>query len=321
MVAKKFAIPAVGAAALVVGGVAAKRLISQWEKNPDPLGGKPLEFPDGVTRSVAMPDGAMINTVLAGEGPTIVCVHGLTSNHLDWAPLAPLLMEAGYSVLAIEQRGHGSSTPGESGYGSAQLGDDLAVVFEALDVEAAALMGHSMGGMAAMSYAVRHPDAFTRRVERLVLVATASSMRTVRHTLGLLIGGLPIPTVLRPPDDRMRVSAGLGAFGARPSLHMIDQSIAQFSRVDEPVRAAATAALREHHVTDRLDTITVPTLVIGGTRDQLIRPKQVEDLAAGIHGSQLEMYRDAGHMVIWERHREMASVIETFLAPSNSMSG
>lgn len=319
MVAKKFAIPAVGAVALVVGGVAAKRLIARWEKNPDPLRGEPLDFPNGITRTVALPDGAAINTILAGEGPTIVCVHGLTSNHRDWAPIAPLLMDAGYSVLAVEQRGHGASTAGEAGYGSAQLGDDLAVVFDELDITAAALMGHSMGGMAAMSYAVRHPAAFAARVERLVLVATASSMRSVRHTLGLLIGGLPIPDVLRPPDDRMRVSAGLGAFGARPSLHMIDQSIAQFSQVDEPVRAAATAALREHDVTELLDTITVPTLVIGGTRDQLIRPHQVEELAEGISGAQLEMYNGAGHMVIWERHREMASVIEAFISRSTSL--
>lgn len=313
MVHKKFVIPAVGAAALILGGLASKRLTAQWAKNPDPLEGRPLSFPNGQVRTVDLPDGASINTVLVGSGPTIVCVHGLTSNHLDWGPIAPLLIDAGYSILAIDQRGHGDSTPGDAGYGSAQLGDDLAAVFEALDVHAVALMGHSMGGMASMSYAVNHPGSFGARVQTLILVATAGSLRTFRHTLGLLIGGLPIPEVLRPEDERMRVSAGLGAFGARPSLHMIDQSIAQFGTCAEPVRTAATAALREHDVSDLLHSIRVPSLVIGGSRDQLIRPSQVERLAAAIDGSTLEMYRDAGHMVIWERHAEMATLITDWL--------
>ncbi len=309
MVHKKFVVPALGAVALVAGGAAASRLIRQWAKNPDPLKGKSLSFPDGEHRSVDLPDGATINTILAGEGPTIVVVHGLTSNHLDWGPMAPLLIDAGFSVLAIEQRGHGQSTAGTAGFGSAQLGDDLAVVFEALDIKAAALMGHSMGGMASMSYAVHHGAAFYERVERLVLVATAGSLRTARHTVGLAVGGLTIPDLLRPPDDRLRVGTGLGAFGARPSLNMVDQAIAQFARCDENVRVLATAALRAHDVVDHLYTISVPTLVIGGTRDQLIRPYQVERLAEGIPGSQLEMFPGAGHMVIWERHVEMATRI------------
>jgi len=313
MVDNKFVIPAIAAAALVVGGVAAKRLVAQWAKNPDPLDGEPLRFPAGQVRSVEMPDGALINTVLTGSGPTVVCVHGLTSNHLDWAPIVESLINARYSVLAIDQRGHGESTAGSAGFGSGQLADDLAVVFETLDIHAVALMGHSMGGMAAMSFAVTHPTMFTKRVQSLILVATAASLRTVRHSVAMRVGGLGIPEVVRPKDERLRVSVGLGAFGARPSLHMIDQSIAQFRTCPDDVRAAATAALRHHHVIDQLDTVEVPALVIGGTRDQLIRPNQVEDLAARIAGSRLQMYTGAGHMVIWERHAEMATLIARWL--------
>lgn len=313
MVQKRFVIPLMGTAALVGGGLAARRLIATWAKNPDPLAGVPLTFPPGEQRSVELPDGAVINTIHAGTGPVIVCVHGLTSNHLDWAPLAPLLIDAGYSVLAIEQRGHGASTPGVDGYGSAQLGDDLARVFDALDINAVALVGHSMGGMASMAYAVDQSERFHERVGTLVLVATAASLRTVRHRLGLLIGGLPIPDAVRPIDERMRVSAGLGTFGERPSLHMVDQAVAQFGTCPEPVRAAATAALRDHHVEEFLDRIRVPTLVIGGTRDQLIRPAQVQQLAAGITDARLEMYQGAGHMVIWERHQEMAELLIEWL--------
>ena len=313
MVQRKMAIPAAAVLALGAGAAAAHMLVSNWKKNPDPLGGEPLRFPEGLERAVQLPDGALINTVTVGDGPTIVCVHGLTSNRNDWAPMAPTLLDAGFQLLAIDQRGHGGSTSGAAGFGATQLGDDLSVVFEALDVHAVALMGHSMGGMASMSYAVHHPDAFHERVDALVLVATAASLKTARHRIGLLLGGYVIPEFFRPQNDRLRVTTGLSAFGARPSLHMIDQAIEQFRSCSEAVRAVATGGLRDHDVHDLLDAIDVPTYVIGAERDQLIRPQQVRALADGIDGAELEMLDEAGHMLIWERHTQVAELVSAWL--------
>lgn len=319
MVKKRAAIPAIGVSALVAGGVAGHQLISRWRKNPDPLRGHPLEFPDGQRRIVELSDGARINTVTVGEGPIIVCVHGLTSNEDDWAPMAPLLLDAGFQLVAINQRGHGGSTEGSAGFGSTQLGEDLAEIFESLDLHAHALMGHSMGGMASMAYAVHHPQQFRQRVSSLVLIATAASLRTPRHELGLLLGGVTLPDALQPPHDRLRVGTGLGAFGARPSLHMIDLAIAQFQRCSESVRSGATGALRGHDVRHLLHEISVPALVIGGTRDQLIRPQQVEVLAEGIANSTLEMHDRAGHLLIWERHEDVSQSIVDWLCQSVEM--
>lgn len=313
MVQKKFTIPAVGIGVLAAGGFLGQRLISKWRINPDPLDGKPAEFPSGIVRPVTLPDGAVINTVTVGEGPTIVCVHGLTTNRNDWGPMAPALLDAGFTLLAVEQRGHGESTEGTAGYGSKQLGDDLAVVLETLDVEAIAVMGHSMGGMAAMAYAVDHPDAFHRRVASLILLATAASMRTGRHAIALRLGGLVIPEALQPPESRLRVATGLMAFGARPSLHMIDQIIGHFRTCPDDVRAKATAALADHHVEDQLASVHVPALVVGASRDQMIRPFQVEQLAEALANSRLEMLPSAGHMVIWERHEQLTTMIIDWL--------
>lgn len=313
MVQKKFTLPALAIGVVAASGFVGHRLISTWRSNPDPLGGKPVEFPEGIVRPVTMPDGATINTVTVGNGPTIVCVHGLTTNRNDWGPMAPALLDAGFTLLAVEQRGHGESTAGTAGYGSTQLGDDLAVVLETLDVEAIAVMGHSMGGMAAMAYAVDHPEAFHERVSSLVLLATAASMRTGRHAIALRLGGLTIPGALQPPDDRLRVGTGLLVFGARPSLHMIDQIIAQFRRCSDEVRTQATSSLLDHHVEEHLDEIDVPALVVGASRDHLIRPLQVEQLAEGLANSRLEMLPSAGHMVIWERHEELTTMIIDWL--------
>lgn len=314
MVQKRVALPAVGLGLLAAGGLAGRTIVRRWRDNPDPLDGQPVRFPDGERRTVQLPDGAEIMTVTVGEGPTVVLVHGLTASKHDWGPIAPTLVAAGHRVIAVDQRGHGDSTPGTAGFGSTQLAADLAHVLDELDVDAAALVGHSMGGMTAMAFAIQHPAAFAARVERLVLVATAASLETARHQLGLSLGGVHIPESLVPADDRLRVGAGLGVFGRAPSLHMVDEVIDMFRACPEPVRAAATVALKDHDVVDALHTIDAPTLVIGAGRDQLIRPHQVEELARGISGATLERVPDAGHMVHWEEHDAVAQLILDHLA-------
>ena len=313
MVQKKVAIPAVGVGAVLAGGLVGRQLVSAWRKNPDPLVGRPVRFPEGHQRFIDLPDGARISTITVGEGPIVVCVHGVTASRRDWAPMTPHLLEAGFQVIVVEQRGHGDSTVGTAGFGSGQLGDDLAVVLEVLDVRSATLMGQSMGGMAVMAFAVEHATVLAERIERLVLIATAGAMSSSLQSVGLSLSGIEIPDALDPADKRLRVGAGLLAFGARPSLHMVDEAIAMFRRCPEPVRAAASPALKDHDVLDELRDLDIATLVIGGSRDQLIRPKQIDELAATIPNARKQMFDGAGHMLIWERHREVAGLVTDFV--------
>ncbi len=294
---------------------ASRRLVSRWAKNPDPLGGKPAAFPGGEQRFIELPDGARISTVTIGSGPTIVCVHGLTASRNDWGPMAPALLDAGFRLIAVEQRGHGDSTSGSAGYGSAQLGQDLSIVLQQLDIHAAALMGHSMGGMAAMAYAVDDPEQFNERVDRLILIGTAASLVIPGSAVGFKLSGIAIPDWLKPSNRRLRVGAGLSVFGKNPSLNMVDQAVESASKLPEDVRALATSALGAHNVLDRVGQISKPTLVIGGTRDLLIRPSQVRELAESIPNAELHMLPDAGHMLIWERHPTITDLVTSFIGP------
>jgi pimeloyl-ACP methyl ester carboxylesterase len=228
--------------------------------------------------------------------------------------MAPGLLDAGYQLVAVEQRGHGDSSPGTAGYGSIQLGDDLGHVLKELDIHAVALMGHSMGGMATMAFAVDQPAVLGSRVSSLVLIATAASLVAPGSKLAFRLSGVKIPARLKPAEKRLRAGARLLAFGEAPSLHMIDSAISSSGRVPEQVRAQATSALGAHDLLDRMGTIDLPTLVIGGSRDVLIRPSQVNDLADAIPGSELHMLEGAGHLIIWERHEQVNELVLSFLS-------
>lgn len=304
-----------GASGLAVssGVFARRKLLKAWRSNPDPLAGRPAKFPDGEIRRITVDDGASIETVTVGEGPTVVLVHGLTTSRHDWGPIGEHLLESGKQLITVDQRGHGGSTTGVDGYGSSRLGKDLRAVFEQLDVHAEALIGHSMGGMASMAFAVEHGDCFAERVENLVLIATAAELDTARHRAALHLGGVALPERLWPHNDRLRLGAGLFFFGREPSLNMIDEGIAAFRATPERVRTEATKSLLKHDVVGQLGEIATPTLVIGAGRDQIIFPKQVVQLADGIASAELEMFDDAGHMVIWEKHVEIAALINDLL--------
>src|ERR1051326_9285164 len=84
------------------------------------------------------------------ELPPIVLLHGLASGSHIWNLVAPLLAEHGYSVTALDQRGHGESDKPASGYDYETIIADDAEAIEALGIIKPALVGHSWGASVAL---------------------------------------------------------------------------------------------------------------------------------------------------------------------------
>lgn len=124
-----------------------------------------------LTAGVWEPAGERVATVLA--------VHGITASHMAW----PMLVEAlgDVRVVAPDLRGRGGSRDLPGPWGMVQHADDLARLLDALQVDAATVVGHSMGAFAAVRFANRYPQ----RVDGLVLID----------------GGLPLPFV-EVTDDK-----------------------------------------------------------------------------------------------------------------------
>lgn len=103
-----------------------------------------------------------------GEGPPVVCLHGLLLGSLaQWYfTVAPALSDR-HTVWMADLRGHGRSTRPSTGYDLASLRSDLRDLLDAVDVSGPVdLIGHSYGGLIALTFAMAHPE----RVHRLVLV-------------------------------------------------------------------------------------------------------------------------------------------------------
>ncbi|SEQ05560.1 Pimeloyl-ACP methyl ester carboxylesterase [Solimonas aquatica] len=129
--------------------------------------------------------GAQLATMTLGHtrNPPLVMLHGLVlGNMASWfSSIASPLADEHYVVL-YDQRGHGSSTPAARGYDLDSQADDLQAVIEGLQLPRVPdLVGHSMGALIALRYALRHPA----RVRRLVLVdAPMPASQHVAPSLG-----------------------------------------------------------------------------------------------------------------------------------------
>ena len=102
-----------------------------------------------------------------GEGPPVVCLHGLLGSGRNWVGVASALA-AGFEVVLPDLRNHGAS-PWSDEVGYPAMADDVAGLLDALGLASARLVGHSMGGKVAMTLALTAPE----RVERLVVVDIA----------------------------------------------------------------------------------------------------------------------------------------------------
>lgn len=110
------------------------------------------------------------------ELPPLVLLHGLASASHIWNLVAPLLAEHGYSVTALDQRGHGESDKPASGYDYETIIADGADAIEGLRIVKPALVGHSWGASVALQYAVTYPE----RVTSLTLVDGATNQLSQR---------------------------------------------------------------------------------------------------------------------------------------------
>ena len=306
----------------VIGGLAAalmnadRKMMDRWRMNPDQLDGVIPRFPDGEVRNVDITDGTVIHSVTAGSGPTVVLVHGLTGSRHDWGPVAARLIEAGHQVIALEQRGHGESTVGADGWGIPQNGRDLARALEALEVRDAVVVGHSMGGMAAMTMALDHPDVATQRVSALVLVATGHSFADFGAKMSLRFGSSRVTDWFVGAADRNRLATGLSVFGTDPSLFMVQAALAGAARCPDETRRGATGALSTYDITDRLGSINLSTMVVCGTNDKLTPLKDNEFIASQIPGARMHTIVGPGHMIIWEAADQLSELVETAAASS-----
>lgn len=267
-------------------------------------------------------DSSRLRVLDVGRGPTVVLVHGLAASMYSWRQTIDPLVQAGYRVVAYDNRGFGFSDKPATGYSNAAYVHLLFGLLDSLGVSDAVLVGHSMGGAIVADAALARPD----RVRGLVLVDAAGL--GVRYPFMLRVARWPI---IGPLFDHLRGRGATGgilrAIYGDPS-RVTDQEIDQYyAPIALPeFGRSLRGVLREFSFEDlqgRLGTLMTPTLVMWGTRDRLIPQTIGVAMAAGLPHSALARFQAAGHALPEENPEEFNRVLIGFLksglpaAPAN----
>lgn len=309
---------AAGAAATLAGAAyAAERVAAgRLRRRDDPDADADLAPPFDEIRSFPSHDGGAISVISRGSGPPIVLSHGVTLSVRTWVKQMESLPAAGFRTVAFDHRGHGDSSVGTEGHALDTLAADVRCVLEGMDLRDAVLVGHSMGGVAAQLFCLRHPDVAAERLAGMVLLSTLSRTSisanpVLRRTLEQLASLTPdAGGALRFRNLGLLV-ARLG-FGRNPQPSHVELTRRMILECDPATRKGAPSALLGLDLTKRLAAISVPALVIGGTHDVITPPAEARRIAKRIPGARLELLEGAGHMVMLERAEALDELITQF---------
>jgi pimeloyl-ACP methyl ester carboxylesterase len=289
---------------------------SRVRRRPDADAGVDLIPHADDVRVLDSHDGGTISVLHRGTGPTIVLCHGVTLSVRTWVKQLERLPDLGFSVFAIDSRGHGDSRVGESGHSVANLATDLRTALEELDVRDAVLVGHSMGGIAVQALAAYHPEVVEARIRGIVLLSTLA--RTVFSDARRLQRLIERHGHVLPDFGGLMARRNLGlllariGFGrdAQPShVELVRQMI---ESCDPETTRESTRALLGLDLVPDIGRIRVPTLVICGSADLITPPAESRRIAATIPGARLEMLEGGGHMLMLERTEEVDRLIADF---------
>jgi pimeloyl-ACP methyl ester carboxylesterase len=255
-------------------------------------------------RSAAIPGGAL-EYAEQGTGLPVVFLHGYTDSWRSFGSVLPHLPR-GLRAIALSQRGHGDSYRPASGYRARHFAGDVAAVLDALAIDRAVIVGHSMGTQVAQRFAIDHPE----RTLGLVLIAGYATMRD-NHVVQELAAAV---SALTDPVDPDFVAVFQQSTLAQPvPPGWLDMAVAESLKVPARVWREACAGFLQDDTSGELGRIAADTLILWGDRDEICPRSDQDTLSAGIARSRLNIYRDAGHAIHWEEPARVAADVAAFV--------
>lgn len=287
---------------------------------------KPLEFQDVnygfATQSVL--HNPSISYIDAGQGEkTIVLVHGLASNAGFWRYVIPTFAK-NYRVIAVDLPGYGKSQKDAYPYSMTFYADQIKRLTDELKLGKFILVGHSMGGQIGITFALKYPNS----LEKLVLASPAGVEEFEQGEGDWLRSVMTKSGVKKTYEDGIRRNlASNFYFWDDNKWEWMVEERARMSKAKDFDEFTYTVvrsvnAMLDEPTFNKLDKISVPTLIIYGKYDGLIpnpylNPGFTSDVfewgSKQIPNCKLYEIDNCGHMLQIERPEEFSSTVIDFI--------
>lgn len=260
---------------------------------------------------VSLPDGTRLRYVERGDpqGEPLILLHGYSDSWFSFSRVLPLL-DAGRRVIALDQRGHGRSDRPASGYGMGDLAGDVLAFMDAVGIDRAVVVGHSMGSLVAQQVAAEAPG----RVEALVLLGAGYGPSGVPAVVELVqvVGELPDPI----PTEFIREFQAGTVYAEVPAEFMATV-VSESARLPAPVwRSLIRGIVEMDPVAETVARNRTRTLIVWGDRDAVFPAEEQAALRAALPEATFLAMEETGHAPHWERPARFAEALARFVGPA-----
>jgi pimeloyl-ACP methyl ester carboxylesterase len=270
---------------------------------------------DASKKKVALPNGESLAYIDRGErsGPAVVLIHGYTDSARDWAPMLPYLSKR-YRLILVDIRGHGQSSKPECCYTRFDFAYDIKLLLDALGVQKADIIGHSLGSIIAQTFAEYWPE----RTAHVVLISStggsppdgpkkppqfdfAAEIRKLKEPIEadspFMIAWWDSPTPV-DPDFIRRQRKDAAGIPLGVWLAVLDQGLPPNLYQD---------------LQGSLPRLKAPTLLIWGGKDPIMEEDARRSLRNALPAAQVKIFDGLGHNPFWEDPRGVAAAVNGFL--------
>ena len=278
-----------------------------------------FEFRASEQFEVETRDGAKIAVYRDGPKnngkPTLLFLHGYALCAPIWSYQFDLLRED-YDLVAIDLRGHGASSVGSDGINLESYANDIYDVLHNMNLKEIVLMGHSTGGVVALSYLERYKNDADKRIVGLCLISTLAEPPQHHRTnmTEALSKFTFVGKALQTMSDLPLIGYPMARFamGKKASSSVIEFVRRAIASTDSDVATKLLQMLLSFSYLDELERFKEPSCVIVGTSDP-ITPISDAIIVAELLGGEVDIIEGVGHVPMLESPDEFNVIISRFL--------
>jgi pimeloyl-ACP methyl ester carboxylesterase/flavin reductase (DIM6/NTAB) family NADH-FMN oxidoreductase RutF len=254
-------------------------------------------------------DAAHVGYRRTGHGPAVVLIHGVGLQKGVWEPQAAAL-ETDYDVIALDLPGHGSSSRPPASPRLADYADAIRAVLDEFGIERAHVVGHSMGALVALEFALTYPDKTLG-----VVAINAVFCRTAEQRAAIAARVAKLQDGARRPDWSSTITRWFGS-PVPPAVQNAAEHVWRLLTESDSVGYARTYRLfseadAEH--AGRLSRLAPPALFITGTDDPNSTPDMSEAMARLAPQGRLVVMPEARHMMTLTHAEAINRELRAFL--------
>jgi pimeloyl-ACP methyl ester carboxylesterase len=244
---------------------------------------------------------------LRADQPTLVFIHGAANDHSVWALQSRYFAHHGRNVLAFDLPAHGRSA-GACLATVEAIADWTMRALDAADMANATIIGHSLGALATLACAARHPD----RVERAVLIGPAVPMQVSDELLRA--ADLDPQLAYELICGWSHSAQGMLGGNPVPGMWMTGSALRLMERSQPGTLHADLLACRNYAGgLDAAAATTCPVLVVMGARDIMTPPKAAQEMLSRLPDQRAIVLPDAGHAMMAEQPDAVLDALRSFL--------